>query len=130
MRVLLIADDNPEIRELYREEFEGDGYEVVTAADGNEAITMTREARPDLVILDVGMPEKDGLEVIGEISRLNGGTPVIVNTAYPLFKMDFRAHHATAWIEKSANLDSLKSAVRQLVDPAVKNIEGDDHRET
>jgi CheY-like chemotaxis protein len=126
MAVLLIADDNAEIRELYRDEFEGDGYEVVTATDGNEAVSMTRETRPDLVILDIGMPEKDGLEVIGEISRLNGGTPVIVNTAYPLFKMDFRANHATAWIEKSANLDTLKSAVRQLVAPAAKNIKGDD----
>ncbi|MFA6449452.1 MAG: response regulator [bacterium] len=126
MAVLLIADDSPEIRELYRDEFEGDGYEVVTATDGNDAITATRESQPDLVILDIGMPEKDGLEVIGEISRLNGGTPVIVNTAYPLFKMDFRAHHATAWIEKSANLDPLKSAVRQLVAPVAKNIKGDD----
>ena len=125
MRVLLIVDDNPEIRELYRDEFEGDGYEVVTAGDGNEAIIVTRDKQPDLVILDIGMPERDGLEVIGEISRLNGGTPVIVNTAYPLFKMDFRAHHATAWVEKSANLDPLKSAVRQLVDPEVKIIKGD-----
>ncbi len=118
MNVLLIADDNPEIRELYQDEFEGDGYTVHTAADGNEAVAKTREVRPDLVILDIGMPERDGLEVIGEISRLNGGTPVIVNTAYPLFKMDFRAHHATAWVEKTADLEPLKSAVRQLVQPA------------
>lgn len=117
MNVLLIADDNPEIRELYQDEFEGDGYTVHTAADGNEAVAKTREVRPDLVILDIGMPERDGLEVIGEISRLNGGTPVIVNTAYPLFKMDFRAHHATAWVEKTADLEPLKSAVRQLVQP-------------
>lgn len=118
MNVLLIADDNPEIRELYQDEFEGDGYTVHTAVDGNEAVAKTREVRPDLVILDIGMPERDGLEVIGEISRLNGGTPVIVNTAYPLFKMDFRAHHATAWVEKTADLEPLKSAVRQLVQPA------------
>jgi two-component system response regulator len=126
MRVLLIADDNPEIRELYKEEFEGDGYKVHTAADGNEAVAKTREIRPDLVILDIGMPEKDGLEVIGEISRLNGGTPVIVNTAYPLFKMDFRAYHATAWIEKSGDISPLKSAVRQLVQPALEINSGED----
>ena len=121
MATLLIADDSPKIRELYIEEFRGEGYEVIWAADGNEAIDVTRDARPDLVILDIGMPEKDGLEVIGEISRMHGGTPVIVNTAYPMFKMDFRAHHATAWVEKSANLDPLKSAVRQLVEPGTDN---------
>ncbi|HOO56627.1 MAG TPA: response regulator [bacterium] len=117
MATLLIADDNPEILELYQDEFESDGYNVITAADGNEALSIARDKKPDLVILDIGMPEKNGLEVIGEISRLHGGTPVIVNTAYPLFKMDFRAHHATAWIEKSSNLDPLRSAVRQLVEP-------------
>ncbi len=128
MRLLLIADDNAEIRELYKDEFEGDGYRVETAADGNEAVMMTRRIRPDLVILDIGMPERDGLEVIGEISRLNGGTPVIVNTAYPLFKMDFRASHAMAWIEKSADLNPLKSAVRQLVEPSADNIGKDDQK--
>ena len=117
MATLLIADDNIEIRELYRIEFESAGYSVVTACDGAEALEMTRKMCPDLVILDIGMPEKDGLEVIGEISRHNGGTPVIVNTAYPLFKMDFRARHATSWVEKSSNTDPLVSAVRQIVEP-------------
>jgi len=117
MATLLIADDNMDIRELYKMEFECEGYAVVTAADGVEALEMTKIHCPDLVILDIGMPEKDGLEVIGEISRLNGGTPVIVNTAYPLFKMDFRAHHATSWVEKSSNTDPLISAVRQIVEP-------------
>ena len=117
MPLLLIADDSDDIRELYTDEFESDGYQVITAANGSEAIEKTQEGKPDLVILDIGMPEKNGLEVIGEISRLNGGTPVIVNTAYPLFKLDYRAHHAATWVVKSSNLDSLKSAVRQIVDP-------------
>ncbi len=117
MATLLIVDDSPEIRELYKDEFESEGYEVFTAADGNEACDVTKEQKPDLVILDIGMPEKNGLEAIGEIARLNGGTPVIVNTAYPLFKMDFRAHHAAAWIQKSSDLNPLKSAVRQIAEP-------------
>jgi DNA-binding response OmpR family regulator len=116
MATLLITDDSRDILELYREEFEGEGYVVLTASDGGEAVRMAREMRPDLVILDIGMPEKSGLEVIAEISCLHGGTPVIVNTAYPLFKMDFRGHHAAAWVTKSADLDPLKSAVRQLVE--------------
>jgi CheY-like chemotaxis protein len=120
MPVLLIADDNDEIRELYSDEFEGEGYQVETASNGDEAIARAKEIKPDLVILDIGMPEKNGLEIIGEISRINGGTPVIVNTAYPLFKLDYRAHHAATWVVKSSNLDPLKSAVRQIVDPGPK----------
>ena len=120
MSLLLIADDNGEIRELYKEEFEGEGYCVITAANGAEAAGITKTEKPDLVILDIGMPEKNGLEVIGEIARLNGGTPVIVNTAYPLFKLDYRAHHAATWVVKSSDLDPLKSAVRQIVDPGKK----------
>jgi len=117
MAVLLIADDSEDIRLLYADEFEGDGYEVITASNGEEAVNMVRENNPDLVILDIGMPEKNGLEIIGDIARINGGTPVIVNTAYPLFKLDYRAHHAATWVEKSSDLSSLKSAVRQIVDP-------------
>ena len=117
MALLLIADDSDRIRELYTEEFECEGYRVITASNGEEAIEMARTGKPDLVILDIGMPEKNGLEVIGEISRLNGGTPVIVNTAYPLFKLDYRAHHAATWVVKSSDLNELKSSVRQIVDP-------------
>lgn len=115
MALLLICDDSEEIRELYQLEFEGEGYEVVTACNGAEAVEMTKSHNPDLVILDIGMPEKNGLEVIGKVSRMNGGTPVIVNTAYPLFKLDYRAHHAVTWITKSANMDELVNAVRKVV---------------
>jgi len=57
------------------------------------------------------------LKSSGRYRGLTGATPVIVNTAYPLFKMDFRAHHATSWVEKSSNTDPLISAVRQIVEP-------------
>jgi len=125
MATLLIADDSRDILELYREEFEGEGYRVLTASDGAEAARVARESAPDLVILDIGMPEKSGLEVIAEIAQLNGGTPVIVNTAYPLFKMDFRAHHAVSWVTKSADIEPLKSAVRQIVEPEKDRVSGD-----
>ncbi len=117
MALLLISDDSKEIRELYQLEFEGEGYEVITAANGQEALEMTSEHSPDVVILDIGMPEKDGLDVIGEVSRMHGGTPVIVNTAYPLFKLDYRAHHAVTWITKSSNMDNLMDAVKKVIAP-------------
>ena len=112
---ILIADDNPMIRQLYSLEFEADGFEIVTAENGAEAVEQCREHKPDAVVLDIGMPEQSGLDVLSEIASMHGGTPVIVNTAYPLFKFDYRAHRASAWVEKTSNLDSLKQAVQQAI---------------
>ena len=63
MTTILFADDCVSIRELLREEFEEEGYRVLTARDGREAVDLFRAERPDLAILDVKMPGKDGLEV-------------------------------------------------------------------
>ena len=115
MAKILIADDNPKLRDLYEMEFESDGYDVVLATDGADALVQCREHQPDIVVLDIGMPEQSGLDVLGDIASMHGGTPVIVNTAYPLFKMDYRAHRAVTWIEKSSKLDILKNAVRDAL---------------
>ena len=110
-----MVDDNEGIRELYALEFESLGHDVVLARDGEQALEKCRHKQPDLVVLDIGMPEKDGLEVLGEIAAMNGGTPVIVNTAYPMFKLDYRARKAVAWLEKSSNLKKLLDTVEEIL---------------
>ena len=115
MSHILIADDNEGIRELYALEFESRGHQVTTANHGAAALAMGRKQKFDAVILDIGMPEKSGLEVLGDIALCHGGTPVIVNTAYPMFKMDFRALRASAWLTKSSNLDGLFEAVDKVL---------------
>jgi CheY-like chemotaxis protein len=115
MAKILVADDNPAIRELYSLEFEGMGHEVVFACNGTEALDRCRAAQPDVVVLDIGMPDRNGLEVLGELAAMHGGTPVIVNTAYPMFKMDYRAHRARAWLTKSSNPDALKETVSRVL---------------
>lgn len=77
---LLIAEDEAAIRDLLRDFFESEGYQVVTAADGKEALDAAREHAPDLVLLDVMMPWVDGFEVVRQL-RLGGETPVILLTA-------------------------------------------------
>ncbi|MEP0545333.1 MAG: response regulator transcription factor [Rhodothermales bacterium] len=79
-RTLLVADDEPAIRDLLRDFFEAEGYTVVTASDGREALAVAREAAPDLVLLDVMMPWVDGFDVVRELRR-EGQTPVILLTA-------------------------------------------------
>ena len=79
-RTLLVADDESTIRNLLRDFFEAQGYTVVTAADGKEALAVARETMPDLVLLDVMMPWMNGFDVVRELRR-KGQTPVILLTA-------------------------------------------------
>ena len=64
MTKILVAEDNPSNRELFRELLESWGYEVVEAVDGEAALTVAREATPDAVLLDIQMPLLDGYEVL------------------------------------------------------------------
>lgn len=78
---VLIAEDEAIIRMDLREILEEEGYDVVEAADGEQAVRLARETRPALAILDIKMPIKDGLEAAQEISdeRI---APVLILTAY------------------------------------------------
>ena len=67
MKTILFADDNRNIREYCRASLEHDGYRVVVAADGQEAIRVFAEETPDLAILDISMPRATGLEVLERI---------------------------------------------------------------
>jgi CheY-like chemotaxis protein len=63
MKKLLMADDESGVRSLVRMTFEGDGYEILEASDGNQALKLAREHQPDLVLLDVAMPGMSGFDV-------------------------------------------------------------------
>ena len=63
VKKILIADDEPDILEIIQYNLRNEGYEVVTAKNGNEAIEMAKKFQPDLIILDIMMPGKNGIEV-------------------------------------------------------------------
>jgi len=67
MAKILIAEDEPDIRELITFALQFAGYEVFSASNGEEAVDLARRARPDLIILDVRMPRKTGYEACAEI---------------------------------------------------------------
>lgn len=68
-QVILIADDKPSSRELLRAILEHANYVVVEAADGEEALLMAAETNPQLIILDIHMPKRDGFGVIEELRK-------------------------------------------------------------
>ncbi len=77
---LLIVDDDANICEALRLYFENEGYEVKTAPDGQEGISYFKVFEPDLVLLDIMMPKKDGWQVCREIREISS-KPVIMVTA-------------------------------------------------
>lgn len=77
---ILVVDDKAEIRKLLKSYFTQEGYEVVTAADGQEALFVARHEKPDVVLLDIMMPQMNGYDFLRTFSR-ETTTPVIVLTA-------------------------------------------------
>jgi DNA-binding response OmpR family regulator len=115
MKRILLVDDEEGIQLLYREEFEEEGYEVVSAYNGDEALEEFTKQPPDLVILDINMTGMSGIEVLRRMKEMNSDLPVILSSAYQEYKQDFGSWASEEYIVKSANMDELKSAVRKYL---------------
>jgi DNA-binding response OmpR family regulator len=80
LKTILVVDDEPQIVQLVRDYLEHGGFKVLTAADGQSALRAAATLRPDLVILDLGLPTVDGLDVTRSLRR-SGEVPIIMLTA-------------------------------------------------
>jgi CheY-like chemotaxis protein len=113
---VLICDDEPSLRELIRISL-GHGYEFVEADDGIRCLDVAGRVRPDVVVLDVMMPLRGGLEVLAEI-RSNESlaqTKVIVLTAQPAARDDALRAGADMVIEKPFTPDDITTAVEEVL---------------
>jgi two-component system response regulator (stage 0 sporulation protein F) len=115
MRTILIVDDDRNLRRLYKEELEAEGYRVLLADNGKQALEATSSDPPDLVIMDIRMPEMDGLEAMASVLREHKRVPIILNTAYSCYKDSFLTWAADGYIIKSANLQPLKDKIREVL---------------
>jgi DNA-binding response OmpR family regulator len=80
MRTILVVDDEPKIVRIARDYLERAGFHVVTAGDGRSVVPMVRSAKPDLIVLDLALPEMDGLDVTRAL-RKESEVPIIMLTA-------------------------------------------------
>ena len=110
---LLVVDDEVNQALLYEQELEDEGYEVDTVNSGIEALEKIKENPYDLVILDIGMPEMDGLETLGRLLGIDNKIPVILCTAYPSYKDNFMSWAADAYVVKSMDLTELKEKIKE-----------------
>jgi DNA-binding response OmpR family regulator len=115
-QTVLVVDDEEAIAEAVRARLENEGYRVVVALDGPQAIDLHREHHPDLVVLDLMLPGMDGLEVCKEIQR-DGWTPVLMLTAKTeeADKVAGFAVGADDYLTKPFSLRELAARVRAIL---------------
>ena len=118
MKHVLVVEDEQDLRMLYRMEFEAEGYDVDTADDVPEALQHLQEQDTDVVILDLRLPGKSGLELLKEMRSCCRRVPVVINTAYDFYRYDFTTWGAEVFLIKSGDMTSLKDAVAKLVHKA------------
>ena len=116
-RRILVVDDEPEIREMLRESLSRAGYEVHQAPDGKQAIELLRKQTFDVVISDILMPEKDGLEVIMYLQRESPMTKCIAISAPSnrVFLQSAQLLGATRVVEKPFSVGDMETAVREIL---------------
>ncbi len=117
MPTILLVEDEENVRLLYQQELEEQGYEVVCASDGRTAVELAQTLGPDLVIMDINLPEKmDGIESMSRILSHDRSIPMIINTGYSEYQENFMSWAADAYVLKSADVGPLLEAVREALD--------------
>jgi len=116
---ILVADDNTASRELIREVLEMSGYEVVEASDGADAVSRARENAPDLLLVDIQMPNLDGYGVLRELRADPGtsGLPVVALTAFAMQGDRERALDAgfDGYISKPVEIAALRREIKRFL---------------
>ena len=120
-KTVLVVDDQPHIVRLIQVNLEKEGFQVATARDGVEGITKVQELHPDLVILDVIMPRKDGFEVLREIKADESlaETPVILLTvkSHNADIVEGLREGAELYLPKPFHPKELVSLVKRVLNP-------------
>lgn len=140
MKKVIIVDDHPVICMAVSFLLSREGYQVVGETDnGLDALTLTRQLKPDLVILDIGIPRLDGLEVVMRLNRLDDIPKVLILTSQPPETFASRCMQAGAagYVSKSENLSELLNALTAIKSGytffprlAVNSVNPRDHQST
>ncbi|MDO8806719.1 MAG: response regulator [Elusimicrobiota bacterium] len=117
MARILIVDDEPDMRLAVRNVLKLRGYEIAEAGDGPAALEMAREARPDLVLLDMRLPGMDGIEVLAGLKKIDESVPVVMITGYGHIQsaVDVMKLGASEYLQKPFENAQLVETVKRFV---------------
>ena len=114
---VLVVDDEPVVLEISKRRLEERGYEVYTAENGNEALLCLKSKIPNLILLDVQMPQMNGYTFIMEKVKVPeyAGIPVVVLTAYNEIEPLFKRHGVQAYLLKPLKLQDVINKVVEII---------------
>ena len=117
MTKILVIDDEQGIRNLLDTLLRRKGYDVVLAESGRQGLELFRRERPDVIVLDLKMPEMDGLTVLRQIKNLDPGKPVIILTGAGTAEAEkqVRTLGVTEYVEKEFSLHLLGDSLKRLL---------------
>ncbi len=104
---ILIADDNQDLRETLKDLLIEKDYIVDTVVNGYELLAYIKKNVPDIIILDLIMPEKGGVEIVFSIKKIAPNTKIIIYTGYSKYAKSIYAKSVDSFIVKGENLDKL-----------------------
>ena len=117
MARMLVVDDEPMMLDLLKKALTHKGHEVTTADSGRKAIQLFRQDRPDVTILDLNLPDINGIEVLREIRLIDPHTPVIILTGAGTEDLEkqARALGVTDFLQKGFSLHALGAALKRVL---------------
>ena len=115
MKRILVADDEETIRLLYTEELSEEGYEILSCSEAAAIMDLIENERPDLLILDIRLGSVNGLNLLQEIKTKHRDLPVILCSAFDVFKNDLRSVEADEFVVKGSSLSDLKKKIRKIL---------------
>jgi DNA-binding NtrC family response regulator len=115
MSQILLIEDQANQRLLYEQELSDEGYDVVVASNGRDGLKKFKLHRPQLVIIDILLPDINGIEVMEQLIAADPNIPIIVHSAYSSPSHDFVTWFARAYVVKSGDLDELKKEVQKAL---------------
>ena len=114
MNKILVVDDEKSMQILYADELAEEGYHVITHGGGTGLLDLLDRERPDLVLLDIRLRGENGLDLLQDIRKTFYDLPVILCTAYSIFKQDVRSIAADDYVVKSFDMRELKAKVKRV----------------
>lgn len=111
---IVIADDNVEICDLIKDILKGVGYDVDAVHNGYELLAYLETNNPRVIILDLMMPEKDGMSILGTLREISPLSRIIIYTGYAEYQNSVYARTADRFLVKGASIEGLIKAVEEL----------------
>jgi len=122
MKKILVVDDDPLMHRLFQHHLEKAGYQMMSAKTGREALDLAGRQPPNLIVMDIMMPDMDGLEALRELKKgdVTKAIPVIVITAngHYVARKESEQSGASVFLTKPFSPTQLLTEVRKLVPPA------------